>query len=100
MRAPPRHTPGEYCPSIAGDFPDLEATTPSFGVLVDELVKKPPRKERGHDGQYGCRVPVDGTKRCPQCWEVKAHPAEFFPPGARHANLNCTECLDKPREPR
>lgn len=31
----------------------------------------------GHDGENGCRVPVDGKKRCHNCYAIKAWPKEF-----------------------
>jgi hypothetical protein len=46
--------------------------------------KKPPK--HGHDGQYGCRVPMNGTKRCPECWKIKAYPGAF---DGKH---NCNVC--------
>lgn len=74
--------------AVAGHFPNLPATTPPrpYQPKADapHPVGVPVHWRKRSD--YGTRVPVDGTKRCPQCWAIKAFPSRF------DGRLNCNEC--------
>jgi hypothetical protein len=82
--------------AVAGYFPELPPPPASLGTQAAVPVHVPPPNKpkemrarapgRGHDGEYGCRVPADGTKRCPQCWDVQTWPKAF------DGKLNCNGC--------
>jgi hypothetical protein len=76
---------------VGGPVPDrtkVAGVMPSRGPSTT-------RRIGGADGDYGCTTPVDGGKRCPQCWQVKRWPDAFGPPG--HARRMCLECRARNR---
>ncbi len=90
--------------AVAGHFPELPSIprydpavrpVPRFAHM-DHGISKP---RRGGRGDYGTKTPVDGRKRCPQCWAIKDFPKRF------EGKQNCNECRAKmstqtPRGPR
>lgn len=81
------HVPGDPVGAVAGYFPNLEATKKPDGIFLDKPARPPEgMRKGGHDGEYGCRVPANGKKRCPQCWLVLAFPDSF---DGKH---NCNFC--------
>jgi hypothetical protein len=78
-------------PCCAGHFPDLPPLWPRTANNTTPAARVPPprrgpRKSGGHDGDYGCKVPVDGEKRCPQCWRTLRWPDAFG------GHRNCSDC--------
>lgn len=98
--------PPEPTGAIAGYFPDVPFTSPGpTGDTIRYRRAMHLAEPGGHRGQaprkdvgrHGCREPVAGKKRCPQCWAVLAWPAQFTPRGRAETRLNCNDCCVKMR---
>lgn len=92
----------EFRPCVAGYFPHIPPSTPGpLGFEIKPrapigLPEQSPRmssgKTGGADGEYGCLVAVGGSKRCPQCWQLKAYPEAF------DGRKNCNACRYNPHK--
>ncbi|MGA7119547.1 MAG: hypothetical protein WBY94_05575 [Polyangiaceae bacterium] len=87
--------------AVAGHFPELPPIPPSAPPPPARIK----RVVKWGDGfgcnanRYGTRAPIDGRKRCPQCWAIKDFPKRF------DGLQMCNECrsdrsTQTPRGPR